>query len=599
MIKKLTSHVFLLMIAVYAECVAAELDLIHPNDNLKSAGIIDDGELHLNLVAEPGMWHPETEQNPGIEVRAFRERGKPLQTPGPMVRITEGTEVRVSIRNEIPDTVLEVHGFQLRPSNEESVLSIPAGETVTTTFRAGKPGTYFYWATTGAPFSRRDGVDSQLSGAFIVDADGEQPRDRVFVLGEWVDSESDHTAYTINGLAWPHTARIETMVGKELEWRWINPSRGGHPLHLHGSFYNVVTKGDLLHDINYAEKDQRTVVTELVSSGTTMKMQWHPEYEGNWLFHCHISAHVSPATRLAPASKDTHSNHAEEGMSGMVIGIHAAAAPGLFTHSETEKRQLTMRLQRADGHYGGEPGFAVGFDGATPSIPGPPLFLTRGQTVDIELVNRLEEATSVHWHGMELESYYDGVAGFSGNKRSITPAIQPGESFNAIFTPPRAGTFIYHSHMEDERQLAAGLYGAMIISEPEVPFDPEVDKLLVIGLLGFTEPETIGFNGKAEYSMELKTGQKYRLRIINITASNGGFNVTLTSPTQAVMWEPLAEDGADLPALHRDPRAAMRQSVSVGETFDFAWNPSPGIYWMEVRRFTGEWMAQARITVTP
>ena len=104
-------------------------------------------------------------------------------------------------------------------------------------------------------------------------------------------------------------------------------------------------------------------------------------------------------------------------------------------------------------------------------------------------------------------------------------------------------------------------------------------------------------NGKAEYSMELKAGQKYRLRIINITASNGGFNVTLTSPTQAVMWEPLA--GADLPVLHRDPRAAMRQNVSVGETFDFAWNPSPGIYWMEVRRFTGEWMAQARITVTP
>ena len=167
MIKKLTSHVFLLLIAAYAECVAAELDLIHPNDNLKSAGIFDDGELHLSLVAEPGMWHPETEQNPGIEVRAFRQRGKPLQTPGPTVRITEGTEVRVSIRNAIPDTVLEVHGFQSRPSNEESVLSIPTGETVTTTFRAGKPGTYFYWATTGAPFSRRGGVDSQLSGCHM------------------------------------------------------------------------------------------------------------------------------------------------------------------------------------------------------------------------------------------------------------------------------------------------------------------------------------------------------------------------------------------------------------------------------------------------
>jgi FtsP/CotA-like multicopper oxidase with cupredoxin domain len=580
--------------------LSADLPVIETHENTQGAGTLADGVLELSLIADTGIWYPETAENPGLEMHAFREEHGPLLAPGPMVRIPAGTEVRASIRNDIPDTTLEVHGFQSRPADEESVLSIPHGETVTVHFKASAPGTYFYWATTNEPFARREGIDSQLSGAFIVDrADAAFPQDKVFVLGEWHDRDNDRAAFTINGLAWPHTPRIETTVGETSEWRWVNPSRGGHPLHLHGAFYNVVTKGKLLTDTEYAPADQRVVVTELVERGSTMKMRWMPEYEGNWLLHCHISAHVTAATRLAPHTDDHHGNHAEEGMSGMVIGIHAKAAPGLFEHEKTDERRITMLMQRVDGHYGEEPGFAVGFGDSPAIVPGPPLFLTRGETVNIELVNRLGEATSVHWHGMELDSYYDGVAGFSGTGRSITPSIEPGKSFNALFTPPRAGTFIYHTHMDDIRQLQAGLYGAMIVSEPDAPFDPEIDKLLVIGLMGFTEPETIGINGDAEYELRLEPGRTYRLRIINITASNGGFNVTLTAVRQAATWRPVAEDGADLPDFHRVPRQAFREDVSVGETFDFEWTPQPGTYWFEVRRFNGEWMAQSRIVVQP
>ena len=591
----------LLVITCLTTCTwgwSANLPVIEPNDNTHASGVLADGVLSLSLVAEKGTWYPETRDNPGLEVHAFRDENGPLQTPGPLVRIAEGTEVRIAIRNDIPDTTLEVHGFQSRPSNEESLLRIPYGETANARFEAGMPGTYFYWATTDAPIERRDGIDSQLSGAFIVDHEDAMPaEDKVFVLGQWEDHDTDRTAYTINGLAWPHTPRIETTVGEAMVFRWINPSRGGHPLHLHGSFYNVVTKGSMLSDKDYAPADQRSVVTELVDRGTTMTMRWIPEYEGNWLMHCHISAHVTAETRLAPHADEHHGNHAEEGMSGMVIGIHAKAAPGLFEHEKTDERRITMQMQRMDGHYGDEPGFAIGFGDIPVVVPGPPLFVTRGETVNIELVNRLGEPTSVHWHGMELESYYDGVAGFSGTGRSITPSIQPGESFNAIFTPPRAGTFIYHTHMDDIRQLQAGLYGAMIISEPDAPFDPEIDKLLVIGLLGFTTPETIGINGDIDYRMTLEAGRTYRLRIINITASNGGFNVTLTSRDQAISWRPVAEDGADLPELHREPRLAFREDVSVGETFDFEWTPQPGLYWFEVRRGSGQWMAQARVVV--
>jgi FtsP/CotA-like multicopper oxidase with cupredoxin domain len=99
-------------------------------------------------------------------------------------------------------------------------------------------------------------------------------------------------------------------------------------------------------------------------------------------------------------------------------------------------------------------------------VPGPTLALTRGEPVEITLVNRLPEGTAIHWHGMALESYYDGVHGWSGTGQRITPMIAPGDSFVVRFTPPRTETFIYHTHLHDKRQLTSGLYGAMVVLDP-------------------------------------------------------------------------------------------------------------------------------------
>jgi FtsP/CotA-like multicopper oxidase with cupredoxin domain len=60
-----------------------------------------------------------------------------------------------------------------------------------------------------------------------------------------------------------------------------------------------------------------------------------------------------------------------------------------------------------------------------PGLIGPPIVLTRGQPVEIEVVNRLKDPTAIHWHGIELESYFDGVPGWSG---ADTPSIAPGTS---------------------------------------------------------------------------------------------------------------------------------------------------------------------------
>ena len=99
--------------------------------------------------------------------------------------------------------------------------------------------------------------------------------------------------------------------------------------------------------------------------------------------------------------------------------------------------------------------------------------LKRGEPVSITVVNHLREPTAVHWHGIELESYFDGVADFSGAGTRIAPAIAPGDSFEARFTPPRSGTFMYHPHADEMRQQQAGLSGALLVVDELARFDPD------------------------------------------------------------------------------------------------------------------------------
>jgi manganese oxidase len=195
--------------------------------------------------------------------------------------------------------------------------------------------------------------------------------------------------------------------------------------------------------------------------------------------------------------------------------------------------------------------------------------LTRGEQTEIEVKNLTPNPTAIHWHGIELESFYDGVPGWTGSGQQTTPAIAPGASFVARMTPPRAGTFIYHTHWHDDLQLMNGLYGPLIVLEPGQTFDPEHDKVFVfstgryapLGLMmlvnGVPEPDPV----------ELKTGTRYRLRFINITTNESDLRVSFTSDELPVQWKLLARDGADLPQLSRTFSAA-NLALTVGSTCD-------------------------------
>jgi FtsP/CotA-like multicopper oxidase with cupredoxin domain len=122
---------------------------------------------------------------------------------------------------------------------------------------------------------------------------------------------------------------------------------------------------------------------------------------------------------------------------------------------------------------------------AADSVPVPSslLVLRRGEPVRITIVNHTRAPTGVHWHGIEVPSYSDGVGGWSGSGTSMAPMIAPGDSFVAAFTPPRAGTFMYHAHSNESFQVSLGLYGALLVVD-SAAYDPRHERIIILGSAG-------------------------------------------------------------------------------------------------------------------
>ena len=597
------------MLAALALFVAASTTAppISVQDNVRPAGRRESGTFSLNLVADVGRWRPEGPEGPAFDVAAFGEESGPLTIPGPFVRVPAGTAVSAAIRNALSSTLV-VHGLCGRPSTCKP-LTISPGATQGIRFTLEEPGTFHYWATTrGVAIGLRQEDESQLGGAIVVDPVGAAQADRIFVLTSVpaappTGAVPDLKLLAINGRPWPHTERLAYAVGDEIRWRVLNLSQDTHAMHLHGSYFTVENTGNGLQDQPYRGDQQRTGVTELIVPGGIFTMRWSPDRSGHWLFHCHMVAHMT--ARDATDGHGTMDTRA--GMAGLVVGIAVTGRDRTAGATRAAARKLTLAIHQDTGRYGSHDGYRFDLEGVDAPrlsegpVPGPVLVLTRGEPVEITIRNDARESSAVHWHGIELESYFDGVPGWGGAPGNITPPIEPGASFVARFTPPRAGTFIYHTHWHDEMQLSGGLYGALIILEPGQRFDPDTDHIVIMGLNGIEtagsrEPFALN-GGAAPAPITMKAGMRHRLRLINITPNNVALTFYLTDRGQTSQWRLLSKDGADVPAAQSAPKPA-RQLVSVGETYDFEWfagDPRPA--WLEVRRGNGEWVLQAPIVI--
>jgi FtsP/CotA-like multicopper oxidase with cupredoxin domain len=237
---------------------------IQLNDNHQPAGHLAGGVLKLSLVSDTGLWYPAGENEPGIPIQAFREAAGPLQIPGPLIRVPAGTEISVSVQNAISTTTLTVHGLSARPviKEESDQLTVKCGDTKEVQFHLDVPGTYYYWGTTtNSSLDKRYSEDSQLSGAIVVDPPGtvHAANEEIFVIGIWVDIFRNHDRTqpfigsemaVINGRSWPNTQRFTFTQGETIHWRWIDAAFEGHPLHLHGFYFRVDSRGNGQRDVS-------------------------------------------------------------------------------------------------------------------------------------------------------------------------------------------------------------------------------------------------------------------------------------------------------------------------------------------------------------
>jgi FtsP/CotA-like multicopper oxidase with cupredoxin domain len=160
-------------------------------------------------------------------------------------------------------------------------------------------------------------------------------------------------------------------------------------------------------------------------------------------------------------------------------------------------------------------------------VPGPILRANVGDRIRVRLVNRLPQATSIHWHGLRLDNVMDGVPGVT------QPPVAPGETFTYEFVVKDAGTFWFHPHLRGSEQVERGLHGILIVSDAPPTLREEVWVLddWRLGDDGQIDPQFITrhdlahdgrwgqvltVNGVTGRVLELRPGERVRLRLLNV-----------------------------------------------------------------------------------
>ena len=264
---------------------------------------VEDGVWVYELVTKAVRW----EILPGVRVTAYTYNGT---VPGPELRVPYGQRVRIEVRNELPDpTTVHWHGLAV-PNAMDGVAGVTQepimpGESFTYEFEAipagrdSKGGTFFYHSH----FEEDRQVGLGLSGALVIEPPSPEPYDveRTVMIGEWnLDPATGETRppmemegalpnyFTLNGKSFPATETIEARRGDRVLLRVVGAGQFEHPLHLHGTDFEVVAVDG--HPVEGPPQRRDTIQ---VAPGERYDLAFTATEPGKWLFHCHIGHHLT------------------------------------------------------------------------------------------------------------------------------------------------------------------------------------------------------------------------------------------------------------------------------------------------------------------
>ncbi|MFN7000079.1 multicopper oxidase family protein [Elioraea tepidiphila] len=221
--------------------------------------------------------------------------------------------------------------------------------------------------------------------------------------------------------------------------------------------------------------------------------------------------------------------------------LHAVAASSLIATRpravlgalDPAQSVITIRLTARPGRaaLAGAPYPATGVWCYGGSVPGPEIRVRQGSRLRAEFENRLPQETTIHWHGVRVPNAMDGVPHLT------QPPVPPGGTFLYEFDVPDAGTFWYHPHVRSAEQIGRGLYGALIVEEDDpdaLPCDRDVTWVLddwrLMSDASISEDfgnlrdvshggrlgNTVTVNGQVTETFAVRSGERLRLRLINV-----------------------------------------------------------------------------------
>ena len=195
---------------------------------------------------------------------------------------------------------------------------------------------------------------------------------------------------------------------------------------------------------------------------------------------------------------------------GLLAGVEhllpAYAWPNRMNSSsvsdQTAPPVIDLSIQKQTLDIGGRAAAAITING---SLPGPLIRLQEGRTVTLNVTNRLDEDTSIHWHGILLPANMDGVPGVS------FAGIKPGQTFRYRYPVAQSGTYWYHSHSGLQEQW--GVYGPLIIDPQEpAPITADRDYVVLLSDWTFEDPYRVAAKLKKQsdyYNFQKQTAQDF------------------------------------------------------------------------------------------
>ncbi|MCF6278756.1 MAG: multicopper oxidase domain-containing protein [Flavobacteriaceae bacterium] len=195
-------------------------------------------------------------------------------------------------------------------------------------------------------------------------------------------------------------------------------------------------------------------------------------------------------------------------------------------------KEYTLTLRQEKVNMSGKEVMAMTING---SIPGPVLEFTEGEYAVINVKNEMDVESSIHWHGLLLPNFYDGVPHLT------TPPIPAGKSFKYEFALKHSGTYWYHSHTMLQEQR--GIFGSFIIHPKKKTL--EYDSDLVLMLSDWTNEKPMEVLRNLKRGTEWYNFRKGTATPLNQVIKRGAFGA------QMKFWKGRME-GADIADIYYD-----------------------------------------------